>query len=575
MAERRLAIAIKGGVSLGAYEAGVIAETLFLLDYNNQNNTSVKWYVDALAGASAGGMTSAVLAMMLLNGSLTGAAPDDDKNLLKKVWVKTISLDVLDPANKVGLSDNFMFASGAIDKIAGDNIKFPSTVAPHRALRDARGANGAHIALALTHSRLGQGLQAVPTFTGTEFFFNEHAALSRFDIRIKPNAAGILAAAFTGNGVSALSQPANGTALDSGGAFAGMISCAIACGAFPFAFAPRALALMDDQNNWSLDYFTDGGLYDNDPVGQAINLAHEIDWGPDADDFSDTERRYLTIEPEPGQDPDNWPPAPQLLSGTNMLNVDPLTMVGRILGGALQELQQSGVRGIPEVNRRVKIRQDLIAQLEYYIHVASGDLALPSWLPDMVNDIGKSRGLSTEQMNYFRAHFIPDLEVEAPVAYGGARSLPPKRQQLFAEFGLLIDLAMDVTDKVAFEPILVNPKAELAGDPLYAFKGFFDVRIRQHDFAQGIADALEVWQGVQGREGRQVLKLPNRDLPPMPAAPDIGDADLDRVKARLETIINSAIGGLPDLEKLYVKAALQWQINLFLGSFLKSLDSPQ
>jgi hypothetical protein len=38
MAERRLAIAIKGGVSLGAYEAGVIAETLYLLDYNNRRN---------------------------------------------------------------------------------------------------------------------------------------------------------------------------------------------------------------------------------------------------------------------------------------------------------------------------------------------------------------------------------------------------------------------------------------------------------------------------------------------------------------------------------------------------------
>lgn len=570
MPERRLAIAIKGGVSLGAYEAGVIAETLYLLDYNNQNN-SVKWYVDALAGASAGGMTSAMVAMVLLNGALAGATPD--YNLLKKVWVDAISLDVLDPDNGDGLWPNFMFASGAIDKLANDNIVFPNTVAPHRALRDPGAPNGAHIALALTHSRLGQGLQAVPTFTGTEFFFNEHAALSRFDIWVKPNAAGGLAATFTGNGASALSQPANGTVLDSGGAFAGMISCAIACGAFPFAFAPRALALMDDQSNWNLDYFTDGGLYDNDPVGQAINLAHEIDWGADADDFSDTERRYLMIEPEPGQDPDNWPPAPQLLSGTNMLNVDPFTMAGRILGGAIEEIQQSGVRGIPEVNRRVKMRQDLIAQLEYYIHVSSGDLTLPPWLPDMVNDLGKARGLSQKQMNYFRAHFILDLEVEAPVAWGGARSLPPERQQLLAEFGLLIDLAMDVTDKVAFEPILVSPKAPLAGDPLYAFKGFFDVRIRAHDFAQGVADALEVWQGVQGREGSQVLKLPNQALPPVPAAPDIGGADLDRVKVRLEAIINSAIKTLPTLSEVYVKTALQWQINLFLGGFLKSLDT--
>ena len=59
----------------------------------------------------------------------------------------------------------------------------------------------------------------------------------------------------------------------------------------------------------------------------------------------------------------------------------------------------------------------------------------------------------------------------------------------------------------------------------------------------------------------------------MPAAPDIGGADPDRVKVRLEAIINSAIKTLPTLSEVYVKTALQWQINLFLGGFLKSLDT--
>lgn len=571
MPERRLAIAIKGGVSLGAYEAGLIGETLYLLDYNNRNN-AVKWYIDALAGASAGGMTSAMLAMILLNTSLAGASPD--ANVLKTVWVDTISFDLLDPENGAGLSPNFAFASGAIDQIASDHIKFPNSLTPHKALRDPQGPKGAHIALALTHSRLGQGLQAIPTFTGSEFFFNERAALSRFDIRVNASPQGALGVSFSGNGTSSIAVPATGDVLDSASAFAGMIACAIACGAFPFAFAPRGLALRDDQGNWNVDYFTDGGLYDNDPVGEVINLAHEIDWGPDAEDFSDTERRYLMIEPEPGQTPDNWPQSPKFLGNTNMLNVDALTMVGRIFSGALDEIQQSGVRGIPEVNRRVKMRQDMVAQLEYYVHVTSGDLTLPSWLPAMVNDLGQARGLSLEQMNYFRAHYIQDLQVEAPVAYGGARSLPPDRQQLFVEFGLLIDLAMDVADKVAFEPILVSPKAELAGGPLYAFKGFFDEGIRNHDFQQGVADALEVWQGVQRREGSAVLLLPNQPAPNVPQAPDIGDDQLDRLKERLETVINSAVSTLPELEKLWVKAAIQWQINLFLGGLLKSGNTP-
>ena len=166
MAERRLAIAIKGGVSLGAYEAGVIAETLFLLDHNNRNN-SVKWYIDTLTGASAGGMTTAMLVMILLNGSLAGTITD---NLLKTVWVDQISLDVLDPSNGEGLFDNFLFASGAIDRIAGNFVKFPESIAPHSTLRNPSSPTGGHVAIALTHSRLGQGLQRLPTFTGTDSF---------------------------------------------------------------------------------------------------------------------------------------------------------------------------------------------------------------------------------------------------------------------------------------------------------------------------------------------------------------------------------------------------------------------
>ena len=48
--ERRLAICIKGGVSLGAYEAGVLAETLELIANNNSRPNTIPWYIDTLAG---------------------------------------------------------------------------------------------------------------------------------------------------------------------------------------------------------------------------------------------------------------------------------------------------------------------------------------------------------------------------------------------------------------------------------------------------------------------------------------------------------------------------------------------
>jgi hypothetical protein len=190
----------------------------------------------------------------------------------------------------------------------------------------------------------------------------------------------------------------------------------------------------------------------------------------------------------------------------------------------------------------------------------------------MVNKLGAARGLGEQQMNYFRAQFIADLETEAPIAYGGARTLSADRRQLFIEFGLLTDLAMNVTDKVTFEPILVRPRAKLAGDPLYAFKGFFDVRIRQHDFSQGLYDAFEVWKAVQQKETRKILLLPNE--PPQPAAldPNIGSAQLPRVQRRLDTIVNTVIDNLSTAERVLAKATFEWQIKIFIDKFLRSLE---
>jgi predicted acylesterase/phospholipase RssA len=68
MEERRLAITIKGGVSLGAYEAGVLTEIMHLLEYNNRhvadgNSAGVPWYIDTLAGASAGSITAHMISI--------------------------------------------------------------------------------------------------------------------------------------------------------------------------------------------------------------------------------------------------------------------------------------------------------------------------------------------------------------------------------------------------------------------------------------------------------------------------------------------------------------------------------
>ena len=61
----RVAFAISGAVSLGSYEAGTIYEIISALSEHNKNlpeNSNERIEIDVLSGASAGGMTAALIA---------------------------------------------------------------------------------------------------------------------------------------------------------------------------------------------------------------------------------------------------------------------------------------------------------------------------------------------------------------------------------------------------------------------------------------------------------------------------------------------------------------------------------
>jgi predicted acylesterase/phospholipase RssA len=98
-----LAITIAGAVSLGAYEAGATYEILDAIRQHNEHpdtiNTGDFIRVDVLTGASAGGMTAAILAQKLLyqKDAFVDAAGHSSPydNPLYNTWVKAISLAAL------------------------------------------------------------------------------------------------------------------------------------------------------------------------------------------------------------------------------------------------------------------------------------------------------------------------------------------------------------------------------------------------------------------------------------------------------------------------------------------------
>ena len=100
MTVKYLAIAIAGAVSLGSYEAGATYEMLDAIRQHNEDPTTIAngdfIRIDVLTGASAGGMTTAILAQKLLFaknafvGQDGGSAPYN--NPLYNTWVLGIDL---------------------------------------------------------------------------------------------------------------------------------------------------------------------------------------------------------------------------------------------------------------------------------------------------------------------------------------------------------------------------------------------------------------------------------------------------------------------------------------------------
>ncbi|HKV54652.1 MAG TPA: patatin-like phospholipase family protein [Candidatus Binataceae bacterium] len=468
MAEKRLAISIKGGVSLGAYEAGALSETLRMIAFNNTHPESTKWYVDVLTGASAGSITAALVAATLIN---------QQSNPLDSVWLERLSLEALSPPKNSGsLEDSyFLLDASKLDVLAQEFVGFPNRVSRHPAVRPG----DAELRLRFTLSRVNPSMTEVPTPSGDTLNIEKYAYTGSFFINMTRDDSLVLRA----SGIAAAGYSNPGREVMGADAWKALQQTAIASGTFPLAFAPRNLRVWDEQHLWRDTYFVDGGLFDNDPMGEAINVAHDLDWySPGAAAYDDADRHFMVIHTEPFVRPQDLPGVP-----------DPYTLLMNVVGSLLTESQTSGLREIPAVNERVKQRSDFLQMLASQI--ASG--ATFSVPPGLLEQLAKWRGINiAEQLPVLQRALIPDLQRTDPQTHLMVGGFTDAMKQRFSDTALAMDLALNVADKVTLSPILVAPKAALAGNPLYGFGGFLVPAFRAHDFQQGRYDAWATWSAI-------------------------------------------------------------------------------
>jgi predicted acylesterase/phospholipase RssA len=277
----QVAITISGAVSLGSYEAGVLYELLKAMACENGAAPDAKRFVvDVVTGASAGAMTAAVVAQKVL---LDATALDKPyQNSLYAAWVTDVGMKGLTELKPDENAKMSVLSSDLIESISVRHLKAlfttgqPVAPAPHP-------ASGGALRLGMTVSNLNGVDYEVPTRTGGTFvstWFRDQATF-------------VLGSATTPDQVSQWDQ---------------VRLTALASGAFPFAFRARALdrkpADYPDRGAAHLSSsvfsgpkrtftFTDGGVFDNTPLGLAKTLVDQAN----PEHTNHGERLYFFVSP--------------------------------------------------------------------------------------------------------------------------------------------------------------------------------------------------------------------------------------------------------------------------------------
>lgn len=316
---KKLAIVISGAVSLGSYEAGVMYELLEAIALRNELLKSdfpelyakERVIIDVITGASAGAMTAGILSQQLYYGGGHLRNPYD--NPLFNAWVKKINIDEL---LDVDCRDHkySLLSSAVVDDIGATFISDnPGYVLDrHPAASDTL--------------RIGLAMANLNGFSQEIRGEKESFAYSRYKDQFVcqlhcPQPRDEQPASNVQNGDRGIQlfemeprwerQQVTWKPMPQSCNWKILRMMALSSGAFPFAFRARRIvriggsdeSLMSSRDSSRKatagdklhrgDYlYTDGGVFENEPVGVAANLAKEID-----ENDGDSLRCYLFVAP--------------------------------------------------------------------------------------------------------------------------------------------------------------------------------------------------------------------------------------------------------------------------------------
>lgn len=553
---KKLAITIAGAVSLGSYEAGVAFEVLDAIAQHNQwaaENSLLdeRIEIDVLTGASAGGMTVAMIAQRLLFDGPAMSLPYD--NPLFNAWVEDIDITKMLARGPVESPTHSVFSSDCVVAIseAWLTARYGASPIPPPQSHPALPLDGS-LQLGLALSNLNGVDYFRPTRSGGSFVYTDHQDQHLFSM--------------------------DKASSDRPDLWETIRSTAVACGAFPVAFRVQDLYrnVLDfpspwlDKNLWAgapSRYFTytDGGVLQNEPLGMAKNLVDMLPGGH----LNAEQRGYLFVAPQPKQSsevPYTTSVSADPGSAFGSANASYKGLVERLAGSVIGQAAFQDWIVAEQVNENLKELDERAYQLQALF--LAGQLTAAQASPvsgALLRAFFQAGGVMTPGAIVSLQAAHDQLKKQYALEYSkfGADTATA---DAWIDSVLVLELAAGLHEKeeMLIYDFVADPQM-LAGDGLDAFGGFFEVAYRKHDYDYGRTMGQQKLVAYRGQPGSVFANLHWTPKPIDPINPSLNNLQMSSVdKTKRQQVYGQiSAAGAALLQELGVNAIVRKGVMMF------------
>lgn len=529
---QKLAIAISGAVSLGSFESGVMYEIIeAIAQHNLHPNTTEdqKIFIDVIVGASAGAMTAAIVAQKLLFEADKLRKPL--QNDIYRAWVEDADIQTLLQSTEEDNPDMAILSSGFVQQVGKKyllnryNSNPPNIAERHPAVADSiqlgialSNLNGFDFKIDLTN--IQSQLSSKDT-QNNSFTYTKHKDCYITQIQAQKD--------------------------DKPSLWELIKRLAIASGSFPFAFQVQEIDRISSDSAYQGSEFytkpeeelvkrpfayTDGGVFENEPLGMAISLAKKLD---NSARYYEN-RFFLYVAPGAKSSAIN-----KDFKAKDAIYVK----TARAIAGAIftqsrfqDWIQVSDVnKSVKEFNNQAWFLRDLLKQHpEKYTEVAE---VAENLLNALYTDIQEKEADETRLKQQF------EEEIKQLTSLG-------EKGEAISHSWLKAVQALEKAANLGSKEFLTvygitAEDGELAGEKLSAFGGFFDRQFRDYDYYVGRDKAAKFLKNLQqentqGQKTGQMYLLncePGQNL--QTPSVNLGEVELKNIDRKLRKQVKNLL----------------------------------